>query len=213
MDSLILSVIKEKFPIIAEIKLQQEIAEYGTIKDFEAGDIIMDYGSYIRSVPLVIKGSIKVTRENEKGNELFLYYLNAGDTCSMSFTCCMTQKKSDIKTIAEEDSTIILIPIKYVDLWMSQYPSWKNFILRSYDERMRQLVETIDSIAFSNMDERLLKYLRAKAKTNGSSLLKTTHQEIAVDLHASREGISRLLKKLEKQGALELGRNKIHLKD
>jgi len=150
-------------------------------------------------------------REDETGNELFLYFLSPGQTCSMSFTCCMMNKKSAIRTIAEEDTRFIGIPIKYVDQWMTKYQSWKNFIMLSYDSRMTELVRTIDSIAFQKMDERLITYLQQKSLATQSKTIITTHQAIAQDLNASREAISRLLKQLEQDGQVRLGRNKIDL--
>jgi CRP/FNR family transcriptional regulator len=156
-------------------------------------------------------GAIKVSREDEDGHELFLYYLQGGQTCSMSFTCCMMNKKSEIRTIAEENTKMIGIPIRYVDEWMTKYQSWKNFVMQTYDFRMMELVRTIDSIAFHHMDERLLAYLDKKAKATHSKIINATHQEIAYDLNASREAVSRLLKQLENDGRVKLGRNKIEL--
>ncbi len=201
----------KKFPQIAEKALQLEIANKGKLMQFNAGDIIMDYGSYFRLVPMVVEGTIKVVREDDDGNELFLYYLNAGDTCAMSFTCCMMNKKSDIRTTAEEDTVIIGIPVRHVDEWMTRFHSWKNFVMRSYDNRMKELISTIDSIAFKKMDERLLRYLEDRSSASKTRVISATHQDIAYDLNASREAISRLLKQLEKSGHLELGRNKITL--
>lgn len=176
---------------------------------FEAGEIMMDYGSYVKFVPLILEGSIKVTREGNDGTEILLYYIKAGESCTMSFTCCMLNKKSEIRTEAEEDTLILGIPLKHVDEWMNRYQSWKNFVMLSYDNRMLELIRTIDSLVFQKMDERLLKYLQTKANTKGSSVLEVTHQEIATDLNASREAISRLLKQMEKQGMVQLGRNMI----
>jgi CRP/FNR family transcriptional regulator, anaerobic regulatory protein len=208
----ILQLVRKHFPDISESKLQEEIATVGQLMHFKAGDRIMDYGSYIRMVPLVIKGSIKVVREDEdRDNELFLYFLNAGDTCSMSFSCCMMNKVSDIRTTAEDDTTVIGIPIRYVDQWMMQYKSWKSFVMTSYDSRLRELVQTIDNIVFHKLDDRLLDYLRKKAEANSSKIIHNTHQEIASDLNASREAISRLLKQFEKLKKIKLGRNKIEL--
>ncbi len=213
MDERILHLVQKKYPQVAEKALQEEIATVGKLMDFKADEIIMDYGSYVRFVPLILEGSIKVSREDAEGNELFLYYLSPGETCSMSFTCCMMNKKSEIRTVAEEDTIVIAIPIRYMDLWMSKYQSWKNFILLSYDDRMNQLIKTIDSIAFQKMDQRLFNYLEKKAKATDSRIINATHQQIAYDLNASREAISRLLKQLEKDGEVRLGRNKIELVD
>jgi CRP/FNR family transcriptional regulator len=207
----ILSLIRQYYPQLAERNLQEEIANEGTIMHFKAGSLIMDFGAYVKIMPLIIKGSIKVSREDEEGNELFLYYLKPGETCSMSFTCCLMDKKSEIRTVAEEDTTLIGIPTRFMDEWMSRYPSWKNFVMTSYDNRMLELVRTIDSIAFKKMDERLMDYLEQKAEANDSRTLNATHQEIAYDLNASREAVSRLLKQLEKDGIVQLGRNRIEL--
>ncbi|MEM1323477.1 MAG: Crp/Fnr family transcriptional regulator [Bacteroidota bacterium] len=206
-----LNLIRGHFPQIAERKLQEEIAEYGQLMQFPAGTTIMDYGSYIKLVPLVLEGSIKVLRQDDDGHEIFLYFLEAGQTCSMSFTCCMMNKKSMIRTSAEDDTTLIGVPIKYVDEWMTRYQSWKNFVMTSYDNRMQALVRTLDSIAFQQMDQRLLDYLDKKGKANQSSIIHATHQEIAYDMNASREAVSRLLKQLEKMGKVKLSRNQIEL--
>lgn len=210
-DSEVKDLIIRHFPQLSEAELIEEIGNIGVLYRYKAGEVIMDFGSYIRMVPLLIEGSIKVVREGEDGNELFLYYLNAGEACSMSFTCCMMDKQSVIRTTAEDDTVLIGIPVKYADQWLSKYKSWRNFVMLSYDNRMYELVLTIDNIAFRKMDERLLDYLQKKAAANNSQDIQTTHQEIAYDLNASREAISRLLKQLENMGHVELGRNRIKI--
>ncbi len=207
----ITQIMRTYFPQITEKLLVEEIAEVGKIMHFKAGEIIMDFGKYVKLVPLVWKGSIKVIREGEGGNELLLYFLQSGETCSTSFTCCMMNKKSIIRTVAEEDTSIIGIPIRYIDSWMSRFKSWKNFVMLSYDNRIMELVKVIDSVAFKQMDERLLDYLRKKSNTTNSPVIYATHQKIAADLNASREAVSRLLKQLEKKGEVKLGRNQIEL--
>ncbi len=211
MNLEIFDLVRKNYPQIAEKRLQEDIAEVGKLLFFKTGELIQDIGSYVKMVPLILEGSIKVSREDEEGRELFLYYLRPGETCSMSFTCCMMNKRSEIRTVAEEDTTMIGIPIRYMDEWMSKYQSWKNFVMRTYDERMLELVRTIDSIAFKKMDERLLEYLESKSQATGNKVISSTHQEIAYDLNASREAISRLLKKMEKEQLVKLGRNKIEL--
>lgn len=203
--------VRKSFPMITELALQEAIAENGELHEFKAGEIIMDYGDYIRFVPLVIEGSVKVLRQSENGNELFLYYLNGGETCAMAFTCCMMHRKSEIRTVAEEDTVLIGIPMKKMDDWMTRFPSWKNYVMMSYNNRFQELFSALDSIAFLKMDERLLRYLANKSRTISSKEFNITHSEIARELNASREAISRLLKKLERQNLLELGRNKIKL--
>ncbi len=204
--------LREHFPQLAERALQEEIAEVGKLIEFKAGEVIMDYGAYVKLVPLIVQGSIKVLRQDEEGNEVFLYYLSPGDSCTMSFTCCMMNKKSVIRTIAEDDTLLIGIPIQYMDAWMSRYQSWKNFVMLAYDNRMYELVKTIDKIAFKKMDERLVDYLRQRTAATGSDIIYATHQDIAYDLNASREAVSRLLKVLEREGRVVLGRNEIRVR-
>lgn len=205
------ALLHKNYAQLAERGIQEEITQVGKLFFFKAGELITDYGSYIKLIPLVVEGSIKVVREGDDGRELFLYYLQPGEACTMSFTCCMMDKKSEIRVIAEEDTTFIGIPTRYMDEWMSRYQSWKNFVLRSYDARMLELIKVIDSIVFRRLDDRLLEYLQKKAKITESKELQITHQEIASDLGATREAVSRLLKQLENSGYLRLGRNKIEL--
>lgn len=210
MDTLTL--VRRHFPMLAEPALQQEIATVGRLYEFKAGEVIMNYGSYVKMVPLVIKGSIKVMREDDRdGKELLLYLLDAGNTCSMSFSCCMMDKKSEIRTEAEEDTILIGIPIRYVDEWMTRYQSWTNFVMQSYDQRMQELVRVIHNISFHNFDERLLQYLYDVSEAHQSPTVQRTHQEIADDLNVSREAVSRLMKKLEKQEVVKLSRNQFTL--
>lgn len=206
------TLLQKHFPQLSEPNLKAEINSVAQLMNFQAGDIIMDYGSYVRLVPLIIKGSIKVTHEaDDNERELLLYFLNDGETCSMSFSCCLTQKRSMIRTEALEDTTLLAIPVQYVDQWMGQYPSWKNFVMSSYDQRMQALVQVIDNIAFANLDERLMDYLWSRQSTQDTNVIKATHKEIAADMNASREAISRLLKKLEQMGKVRLARNEVHL--
>ena len=204
-------ILKQHFPLLQEPGLQDLIEKHGQLINASAGSVIIDFGGYIRNIPLLIKGSIKVLREDEQGNEVLLYYLGIGETCAMSLTSCISHEKSAIKAVVEEDVSMIVIPVRFMDEWLSQFKSWKNFVMDVYRKRFAEMLHFIDSIAFMKMDERLLKYLSDKAKITGKQVFHVTHQEIAYDLNSSREVISRLLKKLEKMGKIQLGRNKIEL--
>jgi CRP/FNR family transcriptional regulator len=194
-----------------EQALINEILQVGTYKEVPAGFKMMDIGSYVKGMPLLVSGAIKVLREDKDGNELLLYYLEKGETCSMTMTCCMGQTKSEIRAIAETDAKLIMIPIQKMELWTAKYKTWRNFVFESYHNRLNEMLHTLDSIAFDNMDERLLAYLKEKARVNEDKTIHSTHQEIAYDLHSSRVVISRLLKKLENLGRIELHRNYIEI--
>lgn len=205
--------LKENFGYLFEDNLLIEINNFGTFKEIPEGFQLIDIGDYIKSMPLLISGAVKILREDDKGDELLLYFIERGDTCAMTLSCCMGKKKSEIRAIAETPTKLIMIPIEKMSEWMGKYKSWQNFILQSYHDRMTELLEAIDTIAFLKMDERLLKYLRDKAMVNHDDLINVTHQNIAFDLHTSRVVISRLLKTLENDGKIILYRNSIKLLD
>ena len=198
----------------------KDVFEPELIKEFEAkvkvveakeGDKIIGVGQTVRVIPFLLKGSLKVSRLDEKLNEIFLYYLNAMEGCAMTFTCCMQQFPSEVQAVAEEDVVYLAIPISVMDEWIVKYPTWKSFVMRTIRSRFNELMHAIDQLAFQKLDERLVKYLKEKSKITGSTVLNLSHTEIANDLASSREVVSRLLKKLELDGRLLLYRNQIKL--
>ena len=203
----------QPFHYLFDSDIIDSIADVAILKTFQKSDIIIDIGQDLNFIPLLIEGNIKVLREDENGDELLLYVLESGDTCAMSLTCCMVKSVSKIRAIADEDATVIMIPIDYMKQWFNSNESWRNFILQSYQTRFDEMLETIDTLAFMKMDERLYKYLTDHVKLGASINLEMTHQEIAEDLNTSRVVISRLLKQLERNKKIELGRNKITVLD
>lgn len=199
----------DKFPIFFEEGLKKELNSIAKTYSIPAGEIIMDIGQSINQIPLVLTGSIKILREDDDGNEIFLYYLEPGHACATSITCCMSGQRSTIRAVAEDDTEYLGIPVQYSDEWMLRYKTWKNFVMNTYAERFEELLKAIDQLAFKKMDERLSKYLHDKASLHDNSEIHISHQEIAYDLNTSREVISRLLKQLEKMGSIKLGRNRI----
>lgn len=207
---------KEKLKSLSYIfsdNLLNEISTFGKEKKFKKNEIIIDINQKLEFVPILIEGNIKVLREDDEGNELLLYVLETGDTCAMSLTCCITNKHSKIRAVADKPAEVIMISILKMQEWLSTYEDWRNFILQSYQTRFDEMLETIDALAFMKMDERLYKYLVDQVKLNASEIINSTHQNIAEDLNTSRVVISRLLKKLETEGKIKLGRNKIEVLD
>lgn len=208
----LLKVVEENFPSF-EPELRDEIARNGNLRTFAAGEQIIDTGQPILSIPLIYKGNVKIYREDEDGHELFLYYLEPGDACAISMICSTRERMSLIKAFALEESEAIMIPVEHMDNWMQKYSSWYQFVLETYQLRMDELLRTIDDIAFKKLDDRLLEYLRKNAESQNSWELHTNHQTIATELNTSREVVSRLLKKLEQKGVLEISRNRIKIID
>ena len=205
--------LKNNYGHLFEDALLNEINQVGTFKEVPEGFKMMEIGDYVKAMPLLVSGVIKILRKDTDGDELLLYFLEKGDTCAMTLTCCVAQTKSKIRAIAETDSKLIMIPIQKMEEWSEKYKSWRHFVFESYNNRLNEMLETIDSIAFLKMDERLIKYLVEKVRISKNNTIHKTHQEIAYELHTSRVVISRLLKKLETLGKIELNRSYILIKN
>lgn len=201
---------KEQFPQF-EPGLVELIENEAVQRSFNAGDIIMRTGQYIKSTVLVLEGRIKIYRENQDGGEFLMYYLQPGQACAVSMICAIQSGTSEIMAMAEEDSEVLMIPVHLMDDMMNQYKSWYQFVIQTYRGRFDELLSVVDNIAFRNMDERLEFYIKRYVEKAGKKNLDISHQQIADDLNSSREVISRLLKKMEQRGLVRLHRNMIEL--
>ncbi|WKK75813.2 Crp/Fnr family transcriptional regulator [Marivirga salinae] len=199
----------EKTPFEPELK--EEILKSGRLKKAKAGQTVITPDDETQEMPLVMSGLLRVMRNDDNGNEVFLYYLEGGETCAMSITCCLEGKRSSFHVIAEEDSELWMMPVTNLDNWITKYPSFRRFVFNSYQTRFDELLQTIDSMVFMKLDERLYNYLLDKKIASGSFEIKKTHQQIANELNTSRVVISRLLKKLEKEDKIEQRRNYIEI--
>ena len=205
------NLIKSTYGAVFEEQLIDEIVEVSTLKKFKEGDVLIEFGQYIKSMPLLLNGAIKILREDFDEGELLLYFIEKGDTCAMSMTCCMGQTKSEIKAVAENDGQVVMIPVSKMELWLGKYKSWSNFVFNGYNNRLKEMLLAIDNLAFMKLDQRLLKHLKDKSKINNSIYINATHQEIANELNTSRVVISRLLKALENDHKIKLHRASIEI--
>lgn len=194
-----------------EPELLLKIDECSKLMNFKEGETVIKIGQMIRIIPILLKGTIKVSRLDEDGSELLLYYINSNESCAMTFTCCMEQHPSEIQAIAETEIELLTVPIHLMDEWMSKYPSWKHFVMNTIRNRFNELLQAIDQLAFHKLDERLVYYLKEKSRATGSTLINLSHEQIAHEMSSSRVVISRLLKKLEVDKKLLLYRNQIKL--
>ena len=202
-------IVKKRFPFF-ESGLRDAILNEGTYREFDPGEELIREDQFIRSFPIVISGLIKVCRTDEAGNELLLYYLRPGEVCTVSLICCMDRTRSRVKALTEEATTAILVPVELLDSWMTQYQTWKEYVMHSMQKRFDELLDALDSIAFLKMDERLEKFFRDRYKTTGATLFEGSHQDVAQAMNSSREVISRLLKQMEKRGMVVLSRGRIN---
>jgi CRP/FNR family transcriptional regulator len=200
-----------KFSSFFEPDLLAELETKSMLMEVSAGQTMLSIGQTIRAVPILISGTLKVSRINDEGQELLLYYVREGESCAMTFTCCVMAQTSAIKGVAEEDSVLLCVPVSLMDEWMIKYPSWKKYVMATIYNRFTELVKSIDDIAFKKLDDRLVIYLKEKSKATGSSLINLSHQQIADELATNRVVVSRLLKQLEIDKKLLLYRNQIKL--
>lgn len=196
---------------IFEEELLEEIIQVSKAIDFKEGDVLIDYNQYIKMMPLLLSGAVKVMREDYDSGELLLYYLERGDTCAMSMTCCLGEKQSEIRAIGEVPGVILMIPVQKMSEWIGKYKSWMSFVFESYNNRINELLNAVDTIAFMDMNDRLLNYLFEKSKIENNTIVYKTHQDIAKELNTSRVVVSRLLKALETEGRIKLNRNSIEI--
>ena len=189
--------------------LNDEVKLSGQIKSFPADAIIISEDSYIKSIPIVLKGSIRVMRTDDDGKEILLYYIRPGESCIMSFLGGIHHETSKVKAIAEEDVEILMIPLEKASEWIKEYPEWTDFIFKLYHKRFEELLGVVNAVAFQKLDTRLLQLLEQKASLHNNKEIAITHQQLADEMGTSREAVSRILKQLENSNLIKLGRNKI----
>src|SRR5690554_5851239 len=205
----------ERLEQIEEFKSSPELVEklykYSILKNYEAGSIILNENAHIRSIPIVTKGTLKVIRTEEDGREILLYYIKAGESCIMSFLGGLHNETSKVKAEVEDDAEILFLPMEKVSLFIKDYPQWLDYIFRLYHKRFEELLEIVNAISFKKVDKRLLSLLNKKRELTGNNILNITHEQLANELGTARVVVSRLLKQLEENGIVQLGRNKITL--
>ena len=204
--------LKERFEHLFEPELINQICLNGKVKTFRANEVLMDIGQPLTHMPIVIEGSLKIMTEDEHGNELLLYYLELGDTCAVTLNCCTKPGKSSVRAVTETPAEVLFLPIGKMEEWMISYRSWRQFVLDSYNIRLSEMLSAIDTLAFNNMEERILKYLKDKAMIQRNTKLIITHNEIANELHSSRVVIPRNMKKLKNDKKIVQHRNEVDLK-
>jgi CRP/FNR family transcriptional regulator len=192
-------------------QIKEKLIGYGFIKTYLEGEIILNENANIQAIPIVTNGSIRVMRTDDDGREILLYYIQSGESCIMSFLGGIHHDTSKVKAIAEEKTEILFIPIDKVSLLIKEYPEWLDYIFRLYHKRFEELLEVVNAVAFKKMDERLLNFIKKKSDITKSKTLNLTHEELANELGTARVVVSRLLKKMEDEGLVLLGRNKIIL--
>lgn len=191
--------------------LLKKLYKYSIIKEYDSGTVILNENASVRSIPIVVKGTLKVIRTEEDGREILLYYIKSGESCIMSFLGGLHNETSKVKAEVEDDAEILFLPVDKVSLFIKEYPQWLDYIFRLYHKRFEELLEIINAMAFKKVDERLLTLLYKKQELTGNKILTITHEQLANESGTARVVVSRLLKQLEEMEKVTLGRNKITL--
>ena len=196
---------------VLEEELMDEIVKVSHFNKIKSGELLIDIDDEMTHIPLIFEGIVKIIRKDNKGEEIVLYFLERGDTCAISFANCINKKRSVFKGVVEKDLEAIFLPVDYIDLWLSEFKSLRHFIIDSYHFRLLEMVDSIDGLAFMNLDQRIMKYLTDKVKVNNTNDLEITHLDIANDLNTSRVVISRIIKQLHDDKKIYSTRNKIRV--
>ncbi|MCZ2460819.1 MAG: Crp/Fnr family transcriptional regulator [Chitinophagales bacterium] len=189
--------------------IKEKLLKYGTVKTFSEGETILNENAYIRSIPIVMSGNVKVIRTDDEGREILLYYIRSGESCIMSFLGGLHQDTSKVRAVAEEEAEVLFLPVDKVSELIKQYPEWLDYIFRLYHKRFEELLDVVNAVAFRKMDERLVNFIKKKSEITGAKTLYVTHEQLANELGTARVVVSRLLKQMEDEGLVKLGRNKI----
>lgn len=206
-----LSLLEKVYAPIFEDSLLREVEQKSMLITATAGQPLIKMGQPIKMVPMVLGGTLKVSRENDEGQELLLYYVRPGEGCAMTFSCGLMSQVSQVKGTAEDDLSLLCVSVAVMEEWMQKYSTWKKFVMSTIVNEFMDVIKSVDEVTFKKMDERLTNYLKERSRLSGSSLINLTHQQIADELGTHRVVVSRLLKKLETEKRLLLYRNQIKL--
>lgn len=210
-DNAFRSTLKSQFPNFNQSELINNIIESAKLIKVESGTTILEPDTYIKYIPLVVKGIVKVSRIDNSGRIVFLYYIKPGETCAMTLSSSLKREKSKVIAIAEENTEIIIIPADNTYNYYHKYPSWQHFVIQAYTNRFGEMINVIEGVTFYHMQDRVKKHLQLHAQVYNTSIIQLSHKQIARDLASSREVISRILKQFEKEGLVDQTRGEITL--
>jgi len=202
--------ILNKITFFNEPAFKSELLQFGKLHHFDKGDIIVREGQYVKFLPIVLKGAIRVYQQKED-REILLYYVRAEETCTMSLAAAYFNNKSTSHGVVTEPSEVLVFPAELIDQWQLKYASWNKYVMHMFRKRYDELVSSFEGIVFDHIDVRVLEYLKQKAKTEGGRSVNLSHQQIAHELGTTRVVISRILKEYERQRKVKLFRGRIDL--
>lgn len=201
--------LKKELPYLGDALLD-EISNTCDVISLETSSQIIRMRQYIKVIPIVLEGVIKVLSQNQD-KELLLYYIKPNESCVMSFHAAFKNTPSPILAIVEEDAKVLLLPIAKVKEWLKTYPEINTLFYQQYNQRYQDLLDTVNYLVFDKLEVRVYDYLLQKKMISNSKIIKISHRQIASELGTAREVVSRIIKKLEIQEKLIQGTNFITL--
>lgn len=197
--------ILQQIGLFSEAELQEEIIAHCQLQTFEKGDVIVREKQFVKVVPIVVSGMLRVYQTKEE-REILLYYVEPSQTCMMSLSASFFNNESPSQAVAAEPTIALTVPVTFVTEWQKKYTSWNNFVIRTFRNRYDELLNTFESVAFDHIDKRVLEYLQSRAAKQHAKAIEISHQELANELGTTRVVISRILKQFEMHNIVELGR-------
>lgn len=192
---------KNQLPLLDQALLEKILKE-SSIQKIEKGTEILRENQYVKVLPIVIEGLVKVySRFEEK--ELLLYYIEPKQSCVMTFYAALQNTPSKVFASVEEDSRLILLPVDHIPFWLKEYPDLNQLFFQQFNLRYTELLDTIGHLLLDKMDKRLYEHLSKKINLSQQKTIKMSHQQIANELGTAREVISRVMKKLETDGKVK----------
>lgn len=186
------------------------ILSKSTVQEIPKGTEILREEQYVKVLPIVLEGLVKVySRFDEK--ELLLYYIEPSQSCVMSFYAALKNTPSKVFAQTEKDSKIILIPVEYLPIWLKEYPDFNELFYNQFNLRYSELLDTISHLLLDKMDKRLYDHLKRKTALINKTSIKISHLQLANELGTAREVISRVIKKLETDEKVEQNAGEIRI--
>jgi len=200
----------KKLPFFTEPGLKEELLAHGQIHSFNKGDVIVRDGQYVKFLPIVLKGAIRVYQQKED-REILLYYVKAEETCTMSLAAAYFDNKSTSHGVVTEPTDVLIFPASKITEWQLKYASWNRYMMQMFRTRYDELINSFQGIVFEHINVRVWEYLKNKSKADDSKFIDLSHQQLASELGTTRVVISRILKDYEKQKKIRLFRGRIEL--
>jgi CRP/FNR family transcriptional regulator len=200
----------KKLNFLADTELQEEVFQHGKILSVNKGDIIVKDGQYVKFLPIVLQGAIRVYQQKED-REILLYYVRAEETCTMSLAAAYFNNKSSSHGVAVEPTEMLVFPSDMITKWQMKYPSWNKYVMRMFRSRYDELINSFEQIAFDHINVRVMEYLKKKSETEANKIINISHQNLARELGTTRVVVSRILKQFEREKKIKLSRGAIVL--